>query len=252
MSNNDDYNLSQIIIKVKPNLIFFYIFVPIVFLILVHVLGQLATFNIIPRFRGYDLLVIFFNLDGEANLPTLYSVLEWFLCVIFLVLIGFFDKKTLSSRYLYWWGLAIIFSFLLIDEFISFHELSEQILTLFNIKVLLFPNAWVLIYAVAFTPIAFAYLRFMIHLPQKTKYLFVFSFIVFVLGAAVTESLELFHMEKYGEDKYYYLYFVTIEETLEMMGLLIFIYALASHLVNELGVSRIKILPERISPESTD
>jgi len=252
MSNNHDNKLSPIIIKVKPKCIFLYIFVPIVFLVLAHVLGQLATFNIIPRFRGYDLLVIFFNLDGEANLPTLYSVCEWFLCVIFLALIGFFDRKTLSSRYLYWWGLAIIFIFLLIDEFISFHELSEQILALFNIKVLLFPNAWVLIYAVALVPIALAYLQFMIHLPQKTKYLFIFSFMVFMLGAAVTESLELFHMEIYGDDKYHYLYFVTVEETLEMMGLLIFIYALASHLVHELGVSQIKIVPEKISPGLTD
>ena len=73
-----------------------------------------------------------------------------------------------------------------------------------------------------------------------------------MLGAAGIEALELRHVEIYGQDKYYYLYFVIVEETLEMMGLLIFIYALASYLANELGVSQIKILPEKISYESTD
>ena len=253
MSNKNGHNLSQIIIKVKPKLLFLYIFVPIVFLVMAHILGQLAIFNIIPGFRGYDLFSVFFNLDGEANIPTLYTILEWFFCLIFLVLIAFFERNTQPSRYFYWLGLAIIFSFLLIDEFISFHEISDQILALFNIKIVLFPtNAWVLIYTVVLAPIALVYLRFMIHLPQKTKYLFVFSFIIFMLGAAGIESLELRHVEIYGLDKYFYLYFVTVEETLEMMGLLIFIYALASHLVNELGVSQIKILPEKISAEWTD
>jgi len=253
MSNTNDQNLSQIIIKLKPKLIFLYIFVPIFFLVMAHILGQLAIFNIIPCFRGYDLFSVFFNLDGEANIPTLYTILEWFLCVIFLVLIAFFERNTQSSRYIYWLGLAIIFSFLLIDEFISFHEISDHILALFNIKIVFFPtNAWVLIYLVVLAPISLVYLRFMIHLPQKTKYLFVFSFIIFMLGAAGIEALELRHVEIYGQDKYYYLYFVIVEETLEMMGLLIFIYALASYLANELGISQIKILPEKISHESTD
>ncbi len=128
MSNTNDQNLSQIIIKLKPKLIFLYIFVPIFFLVMAHILGQLAIFNIIPCFRGYDLFSVFFNLDGEANIPTLYTILEWFLCVIFLVLIAFFERNTQSSRYRYWLGLAIIFSFLLIDEFISFHEISDHIL----------------------------------------------------------------------------------------------------------------------------
>lgn len=253
MSNKNGHNLSQIIIKVKPKLIFLYIFVPIVFLVMAHILGQLAIFNIIPGFRGYDLFSVFFNLDGEANIPTLYTILEWLLCVIFLVLIAFFERNTQSSRYRYWLGLAIIFGFLLIDEFISFHEISDHVLALFNIKIVLFPtNAWVLIYTAVLAPISLVYLRFMIHLPQKTKYLFVFSFIIFMLGAAGIEALELRHVEIYGQDKYYYLCFVTVEETLEMMGLLIFIYALASYLANELGVSQIKILPEKISCESTD
>jgi len=62
MSNTSDRNLSQIIIKLKPKLIFLYIFVPIVFLVMAHILGQLAIFNIIPCFRGYDLFSVFLTL----------------------------------------------------------------------------------------------------------------------------------------------------------------------------------------------
>lgn len=71
MSNPNNQNLPQIIVKLKPKLIFLYIFVPIIFLVMAHILGQLAIFNIIPCFRGCDLFSVFFNLDGEANIPTL-------------------------------------------------------------------------------------------------------------------------------------------------------------------------------------
>ena len=71
--------------------------------------------------------------------------------------------------------------------------------------------------------------------------MFITSGAIFVLGAIGFEMLSGWQAEVSGKRTYLYMIFYTCEEALEMTGIAIFIYALLSHIVNEMGYRRIVI-----------
>jgi hypothetical protein len=117
----------------------------------------------------------------------------------------------------------------------SIHErLSTHIHHAFNTSGVLF-FAWTIPYSALIVILSLIYLRFLLNLPAKIRNLFFLSFIVFTFGALGVEFLEGSHVEIHGKDYFYYLLFVTLEESLEMTGLVIFVYALSSYLAGEFG-----------------
>ena len=66
-------------------------------------------------------LVPLFDLDGERNIPSLFSTLVILLCAFFLSMIGacHANGRTYSSQ---WLGLAALFVYLAADELVSLHE----------------------------------------------------------------------------------------------------------------------------------
>ncbi|HUL13358.1 MAG TPA: hypothetical protein VLU73_14475 [Methylococcaceae bacterium] len=66
-------------------------------------------------------LVPLFDLDGERNIPSLFSTLVILLCAFFLFMIGacHANGRKNSSQ---WLGLAALFVYLAADELVSLHE----------------------------------------------------------------------------------------------------------------------------------
>ena len=79
------------------------------------------------------------------------------------------------------------------------------------------------------------YLKLFLNLPKRTKYLFVLSCSIFLIGQLAFEMLEGKHAEIYTRNNLTYAVYYTIEEFLEMMGLTIFIYALLDYIKNYFG-----------------
>ena len=90
--------------------------------------------------------------------------------------------------------------------------------------------AWVPFGAIFVLIVALAYLRFLAALPVKTKYLFLIAGTLYVGGALGIEILGGRHTYLYGRENFVYAMFVACEEGLEMLGVVVFIYALLSHL----------------------
>ncbi len=218
---------------------------PIVFLTIVHIIGQFSIYHLgINQDSNFfiRLFVNAFNLDSERSIPSLYVVVEWLFCLGLLSLIVFYKKKE-SSPYLYWQGLVFIFIYLTIDEFVAIHEFM-----MIPVRELLhtsgiFYYAWVIPYSAGVVILMLVYVKFVFNLPPRTRNLFIMAGTIFISSAVGMELIESWSTYTKGNmgPYYHYLYFVTIEEPLEMVGLAIFIYALISYINTELGPLQIQV-----------
>jgi hypothetical protein len=171
-----------------------------------------------------------FDLDGEFNVPNLYQTLTFFLCVGLLVMIASAATKLKNPFARHWWCLAGFFLYLALDEGVELHEMTIQPLRAVFGTDGYFYYAWVLL-AVMVVPIVGAlYLRFLWNLPTKFRWLFIAGGGIFITGAAVMEMVGGHIRKVYGLESLQYVSETVVEESLEMIGILIFIYALLSYL----------------------
>jgi hypothetical protein len=198
-------------------------------LTLASIAGTLSTY-----FLGHGKvlgLVQAFDLDKEGNIPTWYAASTLLVCSILLATIAQ-AKKTQGALYtLYWRVLALIFLCLSLDEAAEIHELWGPLLrSELDVKGFLY-FAWV-IPGGAFALIVFLfYLRFLAALPPRTRYLFLIAGIVYVGGAIGMETVGASVFFYSGlEHSFMFAMMTTIEEFLEMLGILVFIYALLSYM----------------------
>lgn len=181
-----------------------------------------------------------FNFSAEKNIPTLFSSLALALSAALLSIIATTHKR-LKAPYLPWFGLTIVFLFLAIDETASIHEkLTLPVRESLNTSGLLY-FAWVIPYGMALAVFWVLYSRFLINLPRRTMILFVLSGLTYVLGAIGLEMIGGLRADLHGSDDLVYLLIVTCEEFLEMLGIVIFIYALLSYMAEHLKELRIVV-----------
>ena len=178
-----------------------------------------------------------FILD-ESSIPT------WFSSALLLMsslLLGFISliKKRINANYVYHWAfLSAIFLILSIDDICEFHER----LNLIPIKIgdVVFPYSWV-IFGIAFVTILFfALLSFINDQPKQIRNLFILSGIVFVGGCIGLEIVGWIYKTLYSRADFIAILLSVLEELFEMLGVIIFLYALLSYLNSDL--SEIKIL----------
>ncbi|MEC4984650.1 MAG: hypothetical protein SAJ37_10770 [Oscillatoria sp. PMC 1068.18] len=208
--------------------------------LLVFAVFGLAVFSLIGQFAKYYLnyqrlhLVRFFYLDAENNLPTWYSSVALLICCVLFAIIAFVKKRD-SDRYTrHWIGLAIIFFLLSMDETASFHELTNGTFrSIFNASGLLY-YTWVVPAAILVVLLLFIYLRFLFALPTQTRRAFVIAGIVYVAGALGMELIGGWYTESYGANDIIYALIITVEECLEMFGVVILIQALLDYISNYL------------------
>lgn len=168
--------------------------------------------------------------DGEGNIPAWYSASLLLLCSLLLAAIAIGHRQHGGSRVFYWLILSLIFAFLSLDETAQLHELSIRPLRerLQVTGLLYYP--WIIPAAVLVALLAGAYWRFLMNLPARTRRLFVIAGSVFLAGAIGTEAISGMHASFHSEDTLTYHLIVTLEEMLEMAGVVVFIYALMDYI----------------------
>lgn len=195
---------------------------------------HIAT-NFIPYHMGHGLgSMPMFDLDAEANIPTLYSSVALLCCSALLTLIASIRRKHKTSYYA-WAGLAILFLVLSVDEGAALHEYFS-----ISDAVGMLRSIWVIPLIMVAAFFAFVYGRFLIDLPARTRYLVVVSGLTYILGALVVDLMGGLHFKSHGVDTLY-LTFAMVEELLEMAAVVILIFALLSHISAELNGRRLSI-----------
>ncbi|MBL4769949.1 MAG: hypothetical protein JKY61_02095 [Planctomycetes bacterium] len=188
-----------------------------------------------------------FNFDTESNIPSFYSALALVLACVLLGTIAAAQKK-LAAPYLPWATLSVIFAFLSIDEIAALHE--RLIGTVRNILGAqgLFYFAWIIPYSIGLIILGIVYIRFLRALPKRTAILFVCSGSIFVLGAIGFEMLGGMRAEVHGTTGFIFALLYTAEESLEMLGIALFIYSLLEFIGEEHGRIEVSIASSKPHP----
>ena len=198
-----------------------------VLLVALSVSGQVVKFGV----PGVDDSIINkFDLAKENNLPTFFATLLLLIVAGLAALIWASERSGRSRFAIGWAGLAAVFFLMAIDEAASFHEmLIRPIREGFGLGGLLY-YAWVGP-ALAFLAIfGLAYFRFWRQLPRPIRSRFAVAAILFVGGAVGVECVEGRSDERHGTHTPIFSALTTVEESLEMAGLLVLIQGLLTHL----------------------
>lgn len=159
----------------------------------------------------------FFDLDEEESFGT------WFSAVILLYAGRLLLSRARSAKgegdpyYRMWLVLAVGFHLLSIDEVVGIHEyvntVSEDI-------------RWTTFGAVIVALLGLAYLPFLSALPSRIRLLFIVAAVIYVGGAMGVERATDWYDVHDLLDTLAYNLWTAVEETMEMTGAIVFIYAL--------------------------
>jgi|GEM_PF-749727 len=184
--------------------------------------------------RYTDSLFRRFDLDQEYNVPAFFNSVLLLICGLLLAVAGQIAAAEQPEWTKHWRWLALIFGYLAIDEATELHGFFSELNRLIDTGIFRF--AWVLVYGPLVAVLGLVYLRFLFRLPRRTAIGFVVAATVYVGGALGMEIVGGAWSVKVGEDNTVYHVIVTIEESLELAGLILFINTLLAH--TQLRVSR--------------
>lgn len=109
------------------------------------------------------------------------------------------------------------------------HEQLGKLVKLLHIKSSGFPMGWFIIAIPIIVVLALTYLKFLAHLPAKTRLLFGVAGTIFLGGAIGAEMVGKYYFDLHGPSMTSTM-ITAVEEFIEMLGIVIFLYALLSYL----------------------
>jgi len=183
-------------------------------------------------YRSLVLTIDLFSVNAEQTIPTWYAVLLLFGAAVLLAWIAIAKRSQGDCYWRYWIGLAVLFLYLSMDEGAAIHEiLADGLQNTLNLTGFL-TFGWQIVAAPLVLLFAVLYLRFLLHLPRRTRNLFIVAGIVYVGGALVVEGISANQYDAGGGVTFNYLAIATVEESCEMLGVVVFIYALLDYIVD--------------------
>ena len=209
-------------IIIQPKTVSFILVLIIVGLVLANITGQVLRYEF-----GYNNSIIRgFDFDNERNIPAFFSSVLLLISATLLGGIAAVKRKEQDSYALHWTVLSLIFVFLAFDENISVHErLIDPLRSALNTGGV-FYYAWVIPGMFAVLCFAILYFRFLFHLPKRSRILFSIAAILYLGGALGGEMIGGRYADLYGVYNFNYSMITTLEELLEMAGILLFIFGL--------------------------
>jgi hypothetical protein len=203
------------------------------FLLFAHAAGIFSKF-VFGKYYIFGLVPLF-DFDMEKNVPTLFSVCLLMLnAALFAVVWDGGRERKENNRT--WLLLCAVFSFLAIDELSSVHEHLSVAISQRYEATGIFHFVWVVPYGVAVLVVGFAVLPTIWRLSKQIRSWFFLSGAVYVGGALGLEMAggKYFEISKKTLDLPYVL-ITTVEESMEIAGLVILAYALLKLIEREYG-----------------
>jgi hypothetical protein len=174
---------------------------------------------------------LLFSLEAERNLSVLFCVFLHLAAAASFGLIARIGALQRERDRLYWTSLSVLFIGTAVDEAWAIHErLTGPVGRLLDLShgnagALYF--AWVVPGAVVVLGLAFVYWRFL-QRQGATGRMMMLAAAIFVGGALGMEMVGGWYTERYGRDFTYYA-IATVEEALEMAGMILLIRTLLKH-----------------------
>lgn len=177
-----------------------------------------------------------FDLGHEPSVASLYSSMALMACSAILFVITFAVWRAADRFMRHWFGLAIVFALLAIDETIMVHEMVDTVMHDWTGLGGPLYFAWVIPGGLFVLVFALSYIRFLLHLDATTRRRFVAAGAMFVAGAIGMEMVAgMLADSSIGLESVAHTVSQTVEETLEMLGVVLFMYALLDYLGSRFG-----------------
>jgi hypothetical protein len=196
-----------------------------VVLLVAHLVAVLLRYKFMPESSLAEKWDHFFNMDQEANFPTYFNTILLFMVAQTFFLMGK-SKEGNNDFYFrtYWYFLSVIFVFLSIDELASIHEwFIDLIPHVFGIGGTgIFKFAWIVPYGIFVIALGFYSITFLLSLKKEYQVKYLIAGAVYISGAVIVEAFGgiVFEQNKGIPTFDYILFFVTPEETMEMLPLI--------------------------------
>lgn len=173
------------------------------------------------------------SLSFEGNFPNWYSSALLF-CTAILIAWNAIEERRRGGRHLSnWWCLAAIFFYISLDESISIHEHMNE---WFDFKGAL-TFGWIIPASGLLLVFGISYLKFLIHLPPRSRNGFILAGSIYVGGALGIEiPLGLWVTNTGSDDNLGYALIDSIGESMEVLGTSLFAVALLRHLIERTTV----------------
>jgi hypothetical protein len=215
-------------VRVSPSTIAWVLSTIAVLLAVAHLMFSLNYHYIEQTFPAETILYVLFDLTGEVTIPTWYSSSLLLAAGLLLLVIARLKQRLDAPFVRHWYVLGAMLVLLSIDEASDFHgAVSYKLSDVFGFGgALTYP--WVLPAAVLVILVAIAYLPFIRHLPPETQRQVVLAAGLYVGGALGVEVIEAAYDSRF-DYRAPYLIMVAIEETLEMLGVIVLLSALLSY-----------------------
>jgi len=203
----------------------------------VVLMSEAPWYDRIPGNRSYYAI---FHIGCESCVPAWLSssllLVSSGLCAIVAGL-----KGQCGDRWKrHWAALAVIFAYLSVDEAAEIHEKLSLLVKLIVPADGILHYPWVVGGVAAVAVVVLVYARFLVNLPRRTAALFVLAGASYVGGAVGMEMVDGAYIDVFGRDLTY-IALVHIEESLELVGVLLFAYALIDYLRAWIGGFRVTI-----------
>ena len=176
-------------------------------------------------------LVKLFYVELEMNVPSFFNMLLLLCAALLLAFISVVTTKQTGSRKLEWLILTAGFFWMAFDEIVAIHDrLVEPMRAVLGEENLgIFYFAWVVPAIILVLFLAAFFFRFWLNLPSKTRIAFLIAAVLYLGGAIGFELIDGGYAETHGTDNPIYIILTTIEESLEMFGVVYFIRALLGY-----------------------
>jgi hypothetical protein len=201
------------------------------FLVLASIAGQLMFFMTGNKLYG---LILLFDIDAEYNIPTFFSMLLLLFAALLLAVITILERKRTGSHVFHWTILSFGFLVMAIDEVVCIHERLVN-----PLRRLLGPNnpgifnfAWVIPGIALVLVLALFFLKFWLRLPTKTRLTFLMAAAIYIGGCIGFELIGGHYAKLHGIHNLAYSMLTTVEESLEMAGVIFFIWGLLVYLAD--------------------
>jgi len=212
------------------------LFIIVAVLISIHIVLKIVELGF-----GHDHilgLVPFLRVTQEGKIPTMYSTVALLAASSLFGLISIACTQAKRIFALSWASLSAIFLFLAMDEALMIHEMLNTKLTGSFDTSGINDQAWIIPYGIGVIILGVIYIKFLRSLPRRTCRLMVSAACIFLMGAIGMEILG----EIIGDNAIIGNIISTVEETFEMSGIVILIYALLEYIAVEFEDLRIKFI----------
>ncbi len=249
-----DSKISPFPLRFHPRKIALFLGIIALYLAMQSLINEYLLENVLNSKSG-DFALAFldlFSVNAEETIPTWYATILLFAAAALLFFIAAVTRRNKEPYARHWLGLGIIFLYLSMDEGAVIHEiLSDVLQARFDTSGYL-TFAWIIVFVPIVIIIALLYLRFLFHLPASIRNLLIVAGLLYVGGAVIVEAISANLYDIEGGVTFPYLAIATVEETMEMLGVVVFIFGLLSYALREQMTAVVTFSAEPATAVSSD